>query len=257
MSNSRLFAVFLCSGFAMMTLSACQQAEADTHGASQHAEHDHGHAMMLTEDGIEQPDNAVRPAGQTLPYFTSDDFTPLWLEPGSSKVARLHRIPQFAFVNQEGEDVTSEDYAGKIYVATFFFATCPGICSPINTRLLTVQSEILGMDDVRILSHSITPQIDTVDVLANYASEHEIDAATWDLVTGERADLYAVAKAGYFASDDLGEDEAEGDFKHTENLLLIDRNGNIRGIYNGLSRNAMQDLITDIGLLRAEQPARL
>lgn len=196
------------------------------------------------------------PPGKTLPYFESGDFTPLWLDPGSREVAQLHRIPRFAFLNQKGEKVTSESYDGMIYVATFFFATCPGICSPINQRLLTIQSEIVRMDDVRILSHSITPEIDTIDVLANYASEHNIDATTWDLVTGSRDDLYAVAKAGYFASDDLGEDEAAGDFKHTENLLLIDRNRNIRGIYNGLSRNAIQDLVNDIGLLRAEQPWR-
>ncbi len=237
----------------LLSLAGCSEAS----GEDGHSGHDHdGDHQMAKAEADDTTLEAVMAskAGQTLPYYNSEEFTPVWLPTNSSKLAKFHRIPDFAFVNQNGKTVSSANYDDNIYVATFFFATCPGICSPINNRLLTVQEAIVDYNDVRILSHSITPEIDTVPVLNKYAKENDIDSRTWDLVTGDRDDLYAVAKNGYFASEDLGEAEAKGDFKHTENILLIDRNGMIRGIYNGLSRNAMFDVIADIKLLRQEQP---
>lgn len=246
----------------LFTLSACGTGAADDatgphDHSTQHADHhgEDGHSVASAEpDDSTLADVMASKQGQSLPYYGTEDFTPIWLEPGSDEQISFHRVPEFEFVNQSGKAVSSESYDDTIYVATFFFATCPGICSPINNRLLTVQEAIADLDDVRILSHSITPEIDTVDVLGVYAAENKIDGQTWDLVTGDRDKLYAVAKQGYFASEDLGEGEAQGDFKHTENVLLIDRNGMIRGIYNGLSRNAMLDVLSDIELLRAEQP---
>lgn len=232
----------------LFLLPACSQGDA--------ANHSHHHDMAgETSDVIDAANAPVRAADATLPYFESENFTPIWLDKDSAQLKGFHKVPAFSFVNQDGKTVSSADYDGKIYVATFFFATCPGICSPVNERLLTVQKAIRKWDDVRILSHSITPEIDTVEVLHRYAKDHSIDSATWDLVTGERHALYQVAKQGYFASEDMGETEAEGDFKHTENLLLIDRNGHIRGIYNGLSRNSILDLVADITLLRNQEPA--
>ncbi len=243
---------------ALLSFSACKDSP-DQLGRSNHDHGDHAHRGDHLEVEVEADDTTLDAvmadkAGQTLPYFNTESFTPLWLEAGSEDLRAFHRIPEFTFVNQDGDTVSRLSYDDTIYVATFFFATCPGICSPINERLLTVQDAISGMDDVRILSHSITPEIDTVDVLRAYANERGVDSSTWDLVTGDRDRIYAVAKEGYFASEDMGEGEAKGDFKHTENILLVDRNGMIRGIYNGLSRNAILNLIADIELLREEQP---
>lgn len=264
MGNPRAFSMSAAAFLALLFLSACEQSaerqwdEHDDH-ASAYAKHDHDHKGDHTMVSAEPDDTTLEAviaskAGQTLPYFNDESFTPVWLAAGSDELDRFHRIPAFEFLNQDGEPVSSDSYKDTIYVATFFFATCPGICSPINERLMAVQEEIMDMDDVRMLSHSITPEIDTVEVLSTYASKRGIDSATWDLVTGDRDKLYSLAKAGYFASEDMGEDEAEGDFKHTENIMLVDRNGMIRGIYNGLSRNAILNVIADIQLLREEQP---
>jgi len=241
-----LFNFLLCA--ALVNLAACEEAPS----LMDHADHQH-HEVSAEPNDTTLEAIISESAGQTLPYFNGESFTPIWLEPGSAALEGFHRIPEFAFVNQAGQRVSSEDYEGKIYVATFFFATCPGICPMLNQRLLTVQNAVSEFEDVRILSHSITPQIDTVEALRVYAKEKGIDSATWDLVTGERDAIYAVAKEGYFASEDMGESEAFGDFKHTENVLLIDKDGRIRGVYNGLSRNAMLNIIADIELLRGEQ----
>lgn len=255
-NRTALFPILLIG--VLITLAACEPAS-EPHNRTHH---DHG-ALQKAGDhpqGTAEPDHttldaiASERAGHTLPFFDSESFTPIWLEPGSPELEGFHHIPEFEFVNQDGQLVSSEGYEDTIYVATFFFATCPGICSALNERILTIQDAISGLADVRILSHTITPEIDTVEVLRSYANEKGINSSTWDLVTGDRDKIYAVAKDGYFASEDMGKIEAMGDFKHTENILLIDKDGRIRGIYNGLSRNAMLNVVADIELLREEQP---
>ena len=188
----------------------------------------------------------------SLPYYSTKDFTPLWLDPAALEAADLHTIPAFSFTNQDGETRTNASYRGKIYVSSFFFATCPGICGTITSRLQMVQKEFAEDDAVRLLSHSITPEIDTVPVLKQFATDRQIQSGKWDLVTGDRDEIYAVAKRGYFANEDLGEAQAKGDFTHTGNVLLVDQGGRIRGIYNGMSSSAMFELIADINKLKAE-----
>jgi protein SCO1 len=189
----------------------------------------------------------------TAPFYNSQEFTPLWLKPNSQELESFHTIPDFSFTNQDGKTVTNDTYKDKIYVASFFFTTCPGVCSPVNIQLLVVQNEFADDDQVRILSHSIMPGIDSVPALKKYATERKIISGKWDLVTGDRYRIFDVAQNGYFASDDLGNAQVAGDFQHTEDVLLIDQNRHIRGIYNGLSAVAMFDLIADIKKLKAEQ----
>lgn len=135
---------------------------------------------------------------------------------------------------------------------SFFFATCPGICSTVNLRLRHIQDEFLEDDRVRILSHSITPEADTVEELSAYADKHQIRSNKWDLVTGDRDEIYSIARRGYFADEDLGEPGNNGDFLHTDNILLIDQNRRIRGVYSGMSSYAMFNLIDDIKILEKE-----
>ena len=195
----------------------------------------------------EQPDTSG-----SLPYYDSQDFTPRWIKPGSKELDAFHAIPDFSFTNQDGNLVNSDTFDGKIFVASFFFTTCPGICSPVNLNLLTVQEKFLDDDQVRILSHTITPDIDTVSVLSAYAEKRQIESMRWDLVTGDKDFTFKIAKHGYFAHEDMGKSDRPGDLQHTENIVLVDQNRHIRGVYNGLSGKAMFDLIADIELLKAE-----
>lgn len=187
-----------------------------------------------------------------LPYYNGPEFTPNWLKPNSKKLTDFHKISDFKFMNQLGEFVTQEDMKGKIYVASFFFTSCPGICPKMRSQLANVQTEFRDNNDVYIISHSIQPENDTVEVLQDYADENDIQAGKWHLVTGKREDIYTIAREDYFANEDLGEYVSNNDFLHTENIVLVDHNRHIRGIYNGLNKTSINHLITDINTLQKE-----
>lgn len=194
---------------------------------------------------------------ESLPYYNSEEFSPHWLEANSEELEDFHQIPAFSFINQDGDRITDRSFENKIYVTGFFFSTCPGICPTIQSKLSKVQEKFLGHPDVRILQHSIQPSVDTVDVLAAYAERNEIDSDIWHLVTGDKEQIYSLAKSAYFASDDLGNEQNFADFLHTESLLLIDSNRHIRGIYNGLNSTSVGYLIQDMETLIAEMDAGL
>ncbi|AFU99257.1 SCO family protein [Simiduia agarivorans] len=191
-------------------------------------------------------------ASDTLPFYQSADFTPHWLTPDSKAAQQFHRIPAFRFTNQFGETVTEALVDGKIYVANFFFTTCPGICPAIRSKLVKVHEAFAQDTGVMILSHSIRPQHDTVDILQDYAKHNGITGRQWQLLTGDRERTYRLARDAYFANEDLGEVQSSDDFLHTENLLLIDQHRHIRGVYNGLNAASVQNLIDDIHRLKAE-----
>ena len=192
---------------------------------------------------------AVCASENSLPYYDTREFTPRWLDADSLRLAGFHRIPDFSFINQDGRRITEEDVAGGVYVASFFFSTCPGICPMLQSKLAAVQERFIGDDRVTILSHSIRPGADTVEVLRSYAELHGVKSGKWHLLTGDRDTIYTLAREAYFADEDLGNPTGDSDFLHTENLLLIDGNRHIRGIYNGLSSSSVQHLIADIEAL--------
>ena len=200
---------------------------------------------------------SVWAAADSLPYYNSEEFTPQWLEANSEELDGFHQIPAFSFTNQDGDRITDRSFENKIYVAGFFFSTCPGICPTIQSKLSVVQDKYLGHPDVRILQHSIQPSTDTVEVLSAYADRNHIDSDFWHLVTGDTDEIYALAKSAYFASDDLGNEQNFADFLHTESLLLIDQNRHIRGIYNGLNSTSVGYLMQDMENLMAEMDAAL
>lgn len=193
---------------------------------------------------------ATSAAESTLPYYDSPEFTPRWLDSSSSALNKFHRIPEFSFTNQEGMQISEKDVAGKIYVASFFFSTCPGICPMIRSKLSEVQKRFLDDNTVTILSHSIRPTTDTTEVLQAYAAKNGVQSGKWHLLTGDRNNIYSLARDAYFADEDLGDAKTVDDFLHTENLLLIDQNRHIRGIYNGLSSSSVKNLIDDINTLK-------
>ncbi|WP_289029708.1 SCO family protein [uncultured Paraglaciecola sp.] len=191
-------------------------------------------------------------AAESLPYYDSQEFSPRWLEADSPELEDFHRIPAFSFTDQDGNTVTEQTFKNKVYVAGFFFSTCPGICPKIRSKLAKVQETYLDTSNVKILQHSIRPTSDTIDLLKDYADEHGIKSGHWYLVTGEKESIYSLAKSAYFASEDLGNIQNTNDFLHTESILLIDKNRHIRGIYNGLNSASMNYLISDINTLLSQ-----
>lgn len=187
-----------------------------------------------------------------LPYYNDGDFTPMWLAPEQVASSDFHRIPPFALTNQNGELIDQSTVDGRLYVVSFFFTTCPGICPVLRSKLALVQDAYLHDPDVLILSHSIRPSTDTPELLRAYAQRNKVVSGKWHLLTGEREAIYHLARTGYFANEDQGEVQDENDFLHSEQLILIDQQGYIRGVYNGLSTRQVGNLIEDVELLQQE-----
>lgn len=187
-----------------------------------------------------------------LPYFGDESFTPQWITPGSDEEKNFHAIPDYNLTNQLGETITQETFNEKIYVVDFFFTSCPGICLKMTNNMTKIQEEFKEDSELLILSHSVTPSIDSVSVLNDYASKYNVISNKWHLVTGDREEIYSLGRDHYFVENDLGQPKNLDDFLHTENFLLIDKNKHIRGIYNGLNRASVAQLIVDIKALKKE-----
>jgi protein SCO1/2 len=188
-----------------------------------------------------------------LPYYTTADFTPQWIETSAADYGSIHTIPSFRFINQSGDSVTEKTMTGKIYVADFFFTSCPGICKRLSTNLALVQEAFKDDNGVMLLSHSVTPENDSVPRLKQYAVAFGVMPGKWNLVTGNRSEIYRIAREAYFADEDMGRQKNENDFLHTENFLLIDSHRRIRGVYKGTSVADVNNLIADIKTLQGEK----
>ena len=188
----------------------------------------------------------------SLPYYNEASFTPNWLDKNSNALKTFHKIPEFSLTNQLGELVNNATFKDKIYVTDFFFTTCPGICPKMTANMMVLQEAFLNDQDVLLLSHSVTPKVDSVSVLKDYSESNGIVNSKWHLVTGNRKQIYDLGRHAYFAEEDLGEPKTEDDFLHTENFVLIDKNQHIRGIYNGLNKTSVQQLIADVQTLQNE-----
>lgn len=189
---------------------------------------------------------------ENLPYFKDATFTPQWISENATSLDSFHKIAPFSLLNQEGEIITQKDFMGKIYVADFFFTSCPGICPKMTSNMKILQDQFLLDTEVLLLSHSVTPQLDSVAVLKEYAMEKGVLAHKWYLATGDRKEIYDLGRNSYFVEEDLGLKKTEDDFLHSENFVLVDQNGHIRGVYNGLNKSAIKQLIADINLLKGQ-----
>lgn len=186
-----------------------------------------------------------------LPYFISSDFTPRWYS-NLNELKGKHKIPPFAFINQNGDTVTNKTYKNKIYVADFFFTTCPGICPKLTKNMSIIQDNYKEDSDILLLSHTVMPWKDSVPVLQAYAKKNNIDKNKWNLVTGDKDEIYKIAREGYFADEDFVKTKDESQFIHTENFILIDTQGYIRGVYNGTIPIDVKRLIRHIEILKKE-----
>ncbi len=162
-----------------------------------------------------------------------------------------HRIKPFALLNQYGDTVTQKTIEGKLVVANFFFATCQSICPEMSTNLVDVQKAFVKDDSLLILSHSVNPLHDTVEVLKNYAGTYGAMKNKWHLLTGNKAMIYDLAKTSYLVNAFEDDGSPEG-FLHSEMLLLLDSKGRLRGTYDGTDKAQVQNLIRDIHILKKE-----
>jgi protein SCO1 len=184
-----------------------------------------------------------------LPYYDTADFTPKWQLP---EMDTFHTIRNFKLIDQNGAAFSEKDIAGKICVADFFFTICPGICPKMTSSMADLQKDFIKDDDVLLLSHSVTPESDSVSVLKKYAENKEVQYKKWRLLTGDKEEIYDLGRKYYFVEEDLGLKKDSDEFLHTENFILIDKRRHIRGIYNGLDPNSIATLSKDIKVLKEE-----
>lgn len=186
-----------------------------------------------------------------LPYYHTPDFTPHWVASLAS-MDTIHQLKKFVFKNQADQWVDSDSLRGKIHVANFFFTACPSLCPRTMGNMKELQRTFSSDNDVKLLSFSVLPERDSVAVLRAYAQQHQVEASKWELLTGNRKDLYETARRSYFADENLGIRKGENDFLHTENFILVDKNLRIRGIYNGTLPLEIEQLVEDIKMLKRE-----
>jgi protein SCO1/2 len=162
-----------------------------------------------------------------------------------------HTIPNFSFIDQNGKKITQKNLNNSVYVADFFFTTCHSICPIMSTQIQRVAEKFKGNSEVKFLSHTVDPETDTVEQLNRYAIEHKANVNQWMFVTGDKKELYDIARTGYLLDASIG-DGGPDDFIHTQNFALVDKDNRIRGYYDGTNTKEVDQLITDIDLLLAE-----
>lgn len=202
---------------------------------------------------VPSPEASADSRVERLPYFGDASFTPHWLEDGDPALASFHRISSFSLINQEGDTITEQDFDDKVYIVDFFFTFCPGICPKMTANMSLLQEEFLENDAVLLLSHSVTPDMDSVPALQAYAQEKGILPHKWHLATGDRAEIYRMGRKEYFIEEDLGLEKRDDEFLHTESFVLIDKHRYIRGIYNGINLSSTNQLIADVKTLLEEE----
>ena len=162
-----------------------------------------------------------------------------------------HTVKPFCFINQYNEKTTEETLKGKIYVADFFFTTCQSICPIMSTQLERVYKRFANNSSVMIVSHTVEPEIDSTEILRLYAKLHGVTNHQWLFVTGEKKQLYDMARTGYLLNNETGNGD-ENDFIHTQNFALVDKEMHLRGFYDGTDTADVSRLITDMTLLLEE-----
>jgi len=191
--------------------------------------------------------NVLKPS-KTLPIYNPADVNPELVDSTIQYIAREHKIADFSFINQNGKIITQKDYEDKIYVADFFFTTCGTICPIMTTNMIDIQKAFLNNPKVMLLSHTVTPEIDSVAVLKKYAIEKGVVDSKWNLVTGDKKEIYSMARKSYLAVK-LGKPSELYDMVHTENFVLIDSEKRVRGFYDGTKKEDINKLIDDINWL--------
>lgn len=188
---------------------------------------------------------------ERLPVYNPTDVNPRLVDYSVQHIKKDHRIADFMLINQNGDSITNQTYEGKIYLADFFFTRCATICPIMTNNMVELQEIYKDDDEVLFLSHSVTPVIDSVPILKQYAIDRGILDKKWNLTTGNKKHIYELARKSYFAVLDEG-DGGEQDFIHTEQFVLVDAKRQIRGFYDGTDKNEIERIVKDIEILKKE-----
>jgi protein SCO1/2 len=191
--------------------------------------------------------SALKPK-KTLPIYNPSMVNPELVDSTIQYISKYHTIADFSFTNQNGKLITQKDYEGKIYVADFFFTTCGSICPKMTTNLVEIQKAFINNSKVMLLSHTVFPETDSVSVLKEYSIKNGVIDSKWNLVTGDKKQIYTLARKSYLAVK-LGKPEELYDMVHTENFVLVDSKRRVRGFYDGTKKEEMDRLIEDITFL--------
>lgn len=188
---------------------------------------------------------------KTLKVYNPIDINPDLVDESIQSVDKYHRVGSFKLTNQDGKVITENDYRNKIYITDFFFVTCPTICPKMTDQMHRVYNEFKDNNDIMFLSHTVMPEADSVPVLKEYADKLKVNSDKWNFVTGDKKQIYNLARKTYFAAITEG-DGGVNDFIHTENFVLVDKEKRLRGFYDGTSKEDVDRLIKDINALLYE-----
>lgn len=188
----------------------------------------------------------------TLPFYNTADLTAEWIAPTDAAYASIHQIAPFSFRNQLGQIINSDSLRGHIYLANFFFSSCPIVCPRMMGNLDTVQRVFKKNKQVKLVSFSVMPWVDSVKRLYQYGKDHGINPQQWYLLTGNKNRIYKLSRESYFSEKKPGLSKAPDSFLHTESLLLIDKKSRIRGVYNATDTAQIKRVIADMELLLKE-----
>lgn len=194
--------------------------------------------------------NALTPR-KILPIYQPAEVSFELVDSSLQHIKKYHKIADFKLTNQNGQSISQRDYENRIYVADFFFTTCPSICPIMTDNMVDIQQYIMDDENIKLLSFSVTPAIDSVPQLKKYALEKGVIDAKWNLLTGNKKEIYTLARKSYFVVKEDG-DGGPHDMIHTENFVLVDPDKRIRGYYDGTSRTAMDILKLDLVTLKEE-----
>jgi protein SCO1/2 len=186
-----------------------------------------------------------------LPIYQPAEVNFKLVDSSLQHIKKFHRISNFNLVNQNGDIVSEEFYKNKIYVADFFFTTCPSICPIMTNNMLKVQEKIKNDPNVLLISFSVDPETDSVPQLKKYAKEKGVNDFKWNLLTGDKKQIYDLARKSFFVAE-IDEDSNSNDIIHTENFVLVDPDKRIRGFYDGTNLDEIRNLVSDLRLLKGE-----
>jgi protein SCO1/2 len=189
---------------------------------------------------------------EVLPVFQPAQVNKELVDSTIQYVKKYHTIADFSLINQNGKTVTQDTYNDKIYIADFFFTTCQTICPIMTDHMVILQNKLKHDPDVMLLSHTVTPKIDSVAQLKKYALNKGVLDTKWNLVTGDKKEIYELARKSYLAVKSYG-DGGDYDMIHTENFILVDQKKRIRGYYDGTRKEDIELLLSDIDILKKER----
>ncbi len=186
-----------------------------------------------------------------LPVYNPIDVNPRLVDDSVKHISKDHKVADFVLTNQNGKIITEADFKDKIYVADFFFTRCQTICPVMTSNMAELQDYFKEDDEIKFLSHSVTPIMDSIPILRAYATKKGVIDGKWEITTGDKKHIYDLARKSYFAVLDEG-DGGDQDFIHTEQFILIDKKKQIRGFYDGTDINEVKRIIRDIEILKKE-----